>query len=47
MSLPYVSLKRPPRHPDRGHSPTVTTTNWIPRNTTTIFYRYPFAGKLV
>jgi len=24
MSLPYVSLKRPPRYPDRGHSPAVT-----------------------
>jgi len=24
MSLLYVSLTRPPRHPDRGHSPAVT-----------------------
>jgi len=45
--LPFASLKRPPRYPDRDQSSCCKTGNRTLRNTTTIFYRYPYAGKLV
>ena len=47
MSLPYVSLTRPPASRPWPQSSCYKTVNRILRNTTTIFYRYPFAGKLV